>query len=94
MNPVKSRQSIEDGRADVRWANERLNSFFAASKQLSGETDQPNSPRPPIDVAAALQYRRNAQRLLATAEVRDRKKLLRSCTLAADVAWHGVLQRK
>ena len=41
MNPVKIRQSMEDGLADVRWANERLNSFFAERERLAGKTDQP-----------------------------------------------------
>ena len=72
------RQSIEDGLADVRWTNERLNSLFAEREQLSGSVPKPLSP-PQINIATALQYRRNAEKVLESAEMKDRKRLLRSC---------------
>ncbi len=71
------RKSIEDGMPDTDWAYSRMRELMAQKSELSQEV-QVVGEAPRIDVATAMAYRTNAERILSKGSAAEKKTLLRS----------------
>jgi hypothetical protein len=76
------RRSIEDGLADVGWANQRLAELLTEREQLEAATATCGEC-PQIETGAALAYRHDVDRLMACEDKVASKRLLRE--LVAEV---------
>ena len=71
-------QAIEDGIQDTAWANARLTALRKQRAGLTATMQQSGAP-PKIDASAAMEYRRNLDKLFKQGEPAERKRLLRDC---------------
>ena len=83
--PPLSRPSIEDGLADIGWANERFHALQAQRDELAG-TLQASGEAPQLDARAAMAYRREVAKVLRTGTPVQQKRLLRRCVEHMEVA--------
>jgi hypothetical protein len=76
------RRAVEDGLNDANWANSRLRELLAERDSLLSTSEKPSAP-PQVDATTAMEYRRQAEKLLRQGNPGEQKKLLR--TLVGDV---------
>jgi hypothetical protein len=76
------RRAVEEGLNDANWANTRLRELHAERESLVTAAGTPGRP-PQLDVATAMDYRRQADKLLRHGAQAERKQLLR--TLVGEV---------
>jgi hypothetical protein len=71
------RRAVEEGLNDANWANTRLRELLAERESLVTAAESPSRP-PHLDVATAMDYRRQADKLLRHGARAERKQLLRA----------------
>jgi DNA invertase Pin-like site-specific DNA recombinase len=71
------RQAIEDGLTDANWANSRLRDLFGERKVLEASGSKTERV-PQIDVATAMAYRSQVEKLFKNGKPAECKSLLRS----------------
>ncbi|MBM3738741.1 MAG: hypothetical protein FJW39_23440 [Acidobacteria bacterium] len=76
------RRAVEDGLNDAGWANTRLRELLTEKESLVATSKKTSAP-PQLDAATAMDYRRQADKLLRQGGQAERKQLLR--TLVGDV---------
>ena len=76
------RRAVEDGLNDANWANTRLRELHAERETLVAVSAKQGAP-PQLDVATAMTYRRQTDKLLQQGGQAERKQLLR--TLVSEV---------
>jgi hypothetical protein len=76
------RRAVEEGLNDANWANSRLRELHAEREVLAVASREANGP-PQLDAATAMDYRRQADKLLRQGGQAERNQLLR--TLVGEV---------
>ena len=76
------RHAVEEGLNDADWANTRLRELHTERESLVTAAGSPSRP-PQLDVATAIDYRRQSDKLLRHGAQAERKQLLR--TLVGEV---------
>ena len=71
------RRAIEEGLADVAWANDRLEELAQERERLRTAPVHVGNP-PQIDAQTALAYRREAETILAQGDPTEKKRILRA----------------
>lgn len=69
------RRSIEDGLVDTSWANARLGALIKEQQSLSATTVV-QKKAPHIDLQAAMAYRRDSTRMMASGTNAEKKRML------------------
>jgi hypothetical protein len=69
------RKAVEEGLADVAWANQRMGELMAERASLGAVG--PNRRPPQLDVKTAMEYRRQLDSVLADGDPAERKRLVR-----------------
>ena len=72
------RQAVEDGLGDAAWANARLATLCRERTELAAALGRTGAP-PKIETRAAMEYRRNLDKLFRQGEPAERKRFLRDC---------------
>jgi hypothetical protein len=70
------RRAVEDGFADASWANARLRELLAKRDALNGSVDRAEPPQ--LDAQTAMAYRRQTEKVMASGNAADRKRLMRA----------------
>ena len=76
------RRAVEEGLNDASWANTRLRELHTSRESLVTASRKESGP-PQLDAATAMDYRRQADKLLRQGGQAERKQLLR--TLVGEV---------
>jgi len=76
------RRAVEEGLNDASWANTRLRELHTERESLVAASRKASGP-PQLDAAIAMDYRRQADKLLQQGGQAERKQLLR--TLVGEV---------
>jgi hypothetical protein len=76
------RRAVEEGLNDASWANTRLRELHSERESLVAASRKASGP-PQLDAATAMDYRRQAEKLLQHGSQAERKQLLR--TLVGEV---------
>ena len=70
------RRAVEDGLADVAWANARLGELIAERDGLTARLDGPQPPQ--LDSRTVMAYRRQTEKVMASGHPAERKRLMRA----------------
>jgi site-specific DNA recombinase len=70
------RRAVEDGFADASWANARLRELLAKRDSLTRTLDSAEAPQ--LDAETVMAYRRQTEKVMASGQPADRKRLMRA----------------